>query len=192
MPQRGNFRALLPSPIMGAVHASEMAPPSDTPAPDRYIPDRLSADCLPWKPCQEPWNGRGAPCQMEGDAAAAFRGSKTPRSEGSQQQLPGTIISKMCSNCYSFCIAGVTCAYNVEQYAQWVQVNWPNFSKHIWILDFRFGATYVGASKIISMQVVPLRENYHDFFFTVLCILVVAGSLPNPHWRSGPLRKPAS
>jgi len=33
--KRGNFRALLPSPTMGAVHASEMAPPSDTPAPDR-------------------------------------------------------------------------------------------------------------------------------------------------------------
>ena len=188
MPQRGNFRALLPSPPW-ALSMPQRWPHPQTPPPQTGI---FQTDCLLWKPCQEPWNSRGAACQMEGDAAAAFRGSKTPRSEGSQQQLPGTIISKMCSNCYNFCIAGVTCAYNVKQYAQWVQVNWPNFSKHIWILDFRFGATYVGASKIISMQVVPLRENYHDFFFTVLCILVVAGSLPNPHWRSGPLRKPAS
>ena len=57
---------------------------------------------------------------------------------------------------YLTCVlsTGVTRAHNVRLYAKWLQVFFPPSSPYLTLtLIFRFGATYVGASKIISMQV---------------------------------------
>ena len=53
-------------------------------------------------------------------------------------------------------------------------------------LVFRFGATYVGASKIISMQVCGQNSACREL------ALIIAGGLPDPYWRHGPLWRPTS
>ena len=53
-------------------------------------------------------------------------------------------------------------------------------------LIFRFGATYVGASKIISMQVCGQNSACREL------ALIIAGGLPDPYWRHGPLWRPTS
>ena len=158
---RGNFRALLPSsPTMGAVHASEMAPPPTAEA-DRYVRNKFHAAMYYAYP-RNPGTVEELHARWKEMLPQPFEGAKLLVQKGLSNNFQARnhdLIyvltlhhrSHMHLQCQTRCQVGTggllsqKCKFEINA--------------------SRFGATYVGASKIISMQVGVGKVDIHHLSF---------------------------
>ena len=130
MPQRGNFRALLPSPQNGCCPCLRDGPTFRHPHPRQVHPSVNVIWCFDLENLsRNPGTVEELHARWKEMLPQPFEGAKLLVQKGLSNNFQ-VHFNMFWSNEFirqkdesNFCITGVTCAYNVQQYAQWVQVN---------------------------------------------------------------------